>query len=148
MRLTKFSLFQFSLVGISLLSPVLGYCGNTNNRAKLVGAYFSRAHDAGKEGSFMNLSLGWDGSATVTEDPGNGATITLFGHWTDSGSGITITFPPEEGKPTEPAMAFASEHDGLQAVIWNHATWGKENPPMMKKGGQKVKDLYWFNQNR
>ena len=32
----------------------------------------------------MNLSLGPDGTATVTEDPGNG-TKTLFGHWVDSG---------------------------------------------------------------
>ena len=38
-------------------------------------------------------------------------------------------------------------HDGLQAVTWDHAAWGKENPPPMKKGGAKVKQLYWFTQN-
>ena len=95
----------------------------------------------------MNLSLGSDGSATVTEDPGNSTTTTLFGHWADSGSQITVTFDAQEGNPAEPAMAFAPGHDGLQAVSWNHATWGKQNPPPMKKGGAKVKDHYWFSEN-
>ena len=53
----------------------------------------------------MNLSLGKDGTATVTEDPGNGAT-TLFGHWVDSGSQVTVTFDAVEGKPVEPPMVF------------------------------------------
>jgi hypothetical protein len=44
-------------------------------------------------------------------------------------------------------MAFQPSHDGLQAVTWNHATWGKANPPPMKKGGAKIKEHYWFTQN-
>ncbi len=90
----------------------------------------------------MNLSLGRDGTATVTEDPGNGST-TLFGHWVDSGSEVTVTFDAVEGKPVEPPMIFQPAHDGLQAVTWNHASWGKGNPPPMKKGF-KVKQLYWL----
>jgi len=90
----------------------------------------------------MNLSLGKDGTATVTEDPGNGAR-TLFGHWVDSGSQVTVTFDAVECKPVEPPMVFAPGHDGLQAVIWNHASWGKVDPPPMKKGF-KVKQLYWL----
>ena len=147
MRLTR-SLFFPLLLGMSSLLPAPACGGATDNRAKLVGAYFSRVHDAGKAGSFMNLSLGWDGSATVTEDPGNGNTTTLFGHWAESANGITITFDPKEGSAAEPAMSFTTGHDGLQAVSWNHDTWGKETPPPMKKGGQKVKDVYWFTQNR
>ena len=92
--------------------------------------------------STMNLSLGRDGTATVTEDPGNGAT-TLFGHWVDSGSQVTVTFDAVEGKPIEPPMVFPTGHDGLQAVTWNHASWGKVDPPPMKKGF-KVKQLYWL----
>jgi hypothetical protein len=134
MRLSRPALFQVALFGM-------------NARSKFVGVYMSRTHDGGKDGSFMNLSLGPDGSATVTEDPGTGTTVTLFGHWTDSGNGVTVSFDAQEGKPAEPVMAFASAHDGLQAVSWNHATWGKENPPPMKKGGQKVKGLYWFTTN-
>ncbi len=58
-----------------------------------------------------------------------------------------VTFDAAEGKPAEPPMAFQPSHDGLQAVTWNHAAWGKENPPPMKKGGAKVKEHYWFTQN-
>ena len=94
----------------------------------------------------MNLSLGPDGSATVTEDPGTG-TKTLFGHWVDTGSQVMVTFDAEEGKPAEPAMAFQPGHDGLQAVTWDRALWGKGNPPPMKKGGYKVKQTYWLTQN-
>lgn len=146
MRLPR-SLFQTSLFGTLLLSPMIAFSSNTNAHSKFVGVYISQAQEGGKEGSFMNLSLGPDGSATVTEDPGNSTTTTLFGHWVDSGSQITVTFDAQEGKPAEPAMAFAPGHDGLQAVSWNHATWGKENPPPMKKGGAKVKDHYWFSTN-
>jgi hypothetical protein len=94
----------------------------------------------------MNLSLGPDGSATVTEDAGNG-TRTLFGHWVDSGNQVLVTFDAAQGKAAEPPMAFQPSHDGLQAVTWNHAAWGKENPPPMKKGGAKIKEHYWFTQN-
>ncbi len=92
----------------------------------------------------MNLSLGADGSATVTEDAGNGAT-TLFGHWADTGGQVAVTFDALDGKPAEPRMVFQPAHDGLQAVTWNHASWGKVTPPPMKKGS-KVKQLYWFTE--
>ena len=93
----------------------------------------------------MNVSLGPDGSATVTEDAGNGAR-TLFGHWVDSSGQVTVTFDAMQGAPAEPAMVFQAAHDGLQAVTWNHASWGKVAPPPMKKGF-KVKELYWFTTN-
>src|ERR1700677_274867 len=95
---------------------------NTTAHSKFAGVYLSR-----NAGLSMNLSLGKDGTATVTEDPGNGAT-TLFGHWVDTGSQVTVTFDAVEGKPVEPPMVFQPAHDGLQAVTWNHASWGKGNP--------------------
>jgi hypothetical protein len=110
---------------------------NTTAHSKFAGVYLSR-----NVGSTMNLSLGKDGTATVTEDPGSGAT-TLFGHWVDSGSQVTVTFDAVEGKPVEPPMVFQPAHDGLQAVSWNHTSWGKVDPPPMKKGF-KVKQLYWL----
>lgn len=146
MRSIKCLLFQASVCGALLLSPLAAFSGNTNSHSKFVGVYMSQPRDGAKSAAFMNLSLGRDGTATVTEDPGDG-TKTLFGHWVDSGSQVTVTFDAEEGKPAEPAMAFQPGHDGLQAVTWNRATWGKENPPPMKKGGAKVKDLYWFTTN-
>jgi hypothetical protein len=121
-------------------------CGNNAVHSKFVGVYQSRASAGPTAGPSMNLSLGPDGSATVTEDPGN-ATITLFGHWVDSGNQVLVTFDAAQGQPAEPSMAFQPSHDGLQAVTWNHATWGKETPPPMKKGGAKVKEHYWFTQN-
>ena len=139
-------LFHVSLYGALLLSPVAVLAGSADTHSRFAGVYVSRSHVDAKTGPFMNLSLGRDGTATVTEDPGDG-TRTLFGHWVDTGSQVTVTFDAEEGKPAEPAMAFQPGHDGLQAVTWNRRAWGKENPPPMKKGGAKVKDLYWFTTN-
>ncbi len=95
----------------------------------------------------MDMSLGYDRTATVTEDPGNGETKTLFGRWIADGNGVTVTFNPQDGKAAEAAMTFTNGKDGLQASTWNHATWGKEVPPPMKKGGQKVKLHYWTSTN-
>jgi hypothetical protein len=136
-----------SLCAALLLSPIAAVAGSTNGNSRFAGVYVSQMHVEAKTGPFMNLSLGKDGTATVTEDPGTG-TRTLFGHWVDTGNQVTVTFDAQEGEPPEPAMAFQPGHDGLQAVTWNHATWGKENPPPMKKGGAKVKDLYWLTTNR
>jgi hypothetical protein len=144
MILSRF-LLHTSLATTLLLSSMVASADNTNTHSKFVGVYASQIEQGGKTGS-INLSLGPDGSATVTEDPANGNSSTLFGHWVDTGSQVSITFDAQEGK-SEPPMAFALGHDGLQAVTWNHATWGKENPPPMKKGNGKVKSLYWFSEN-
>jgi hypothetical protein len=126
-----------------LASPFgLGALGeHTAGQSRFSGVYLSRLR-----GPFMNVSLGPDGSATVTEDPGNGAR-TLFGHWFDSSGQVTVTFDAMQGRAPEPAMVFQPARDGLQAVTWNHASWGKVAPPPMKKGF-KVKELYWFAENR
>jgi hypothetical protein len=144
MRSASSLVLRVTACGALMLSPLAALCGNTNTHSKFAGVYRSR--DAAKDAGFMNVSLGSDGSATVTEDPGTG-TKTLFGHWVDTGSQVTVTFDAEEGKPAEPAMAFQPAHDGLQAVTWDRALWGKENPPPMKKGGYKVKQTYWLTQN-
>jgi hypothetical protein len=141
------SLVCTSVLGTLLLSPLVAFSSNTNVHAKFAGEYVSRTQEGGRTGSFMNLSLGSDGSATVTEDPGTGTTSTFFGHWADMGGQVTVTFDAQEQSSAEPAMAFAPGHDGMQAVTWNHAFWGKQSPPPMKKGGGKVKDLYWFSTN-
>jgi hypothetical protein len=83
-------------------------------------------------GPAFSVSLGPDGSATVTQDLGKGA-ITTFGHWTDAGSQITVKFDALDGQPADSPMVFQLSHDGLQAVTWNHALWGKTTPPPLKK---------------
>lgn len=79
----------------------------------------------------MGLSLGVDGTATVTEDAGNGA-ITHFGHWMEANNQVEVSFDAVEGKPAEPPMRLQPERDGLRAITWNHVTWGKTRPPVVK----------------
>ena len=78
------------------------FADNTTVHSRFAGVYLSRFTNPS-----MNLSLGRDGTATVTEDTGNGAT-TLFGHWVDSGSQVTVTFDAVEGKTVEPPMVFST----------------------------------------
>src|ERR1700678_2132275 len=138
MRPFRVLLLHLSLArGFVWPSSEAALADNTTTHSRFAGVYLSRFAVPS-----MNLSLGKDGTATVTEDPGNGAT-TLFGHWVDTGSQVTVTFDAVEGKPVEPPMVFQPAHDGLQAVTWNHASWGKVDPPPMKKGF-KVKQLYWL----
>jgi hypothetical protein len=146
MRPTSWFLVQVSVCAVSLLSPISALCGNTSTHSKFVGAYLSQSLDGAKVGPSMDLSLGPDGTATVTEDPGTGTTTTLFGHWVESGNQVMVTFDALEGKTAEPPMLFQPGRDGLQAATWNHATWGKVNPPPMKKGS-KVKERYWLTTN-
>ena len=140
MKRLGFPLLHLPLVCLFLWAlPNSALADSTTMHSKFVGVYLSQA-----AGPSMNLSLGADGSATVTEDSGNGAT-TLFGHWKDSGGQVAVTFDASDGGPAEAPMAFQPAHDGLQAVTWNHASWGKVTPPPMKKGS-KVKQLYWFTE--
>jgi hypothetical protein len=127
-----------------LLLCALPACFAESNaiHSRFTGVYLSHGNNGGKAGPSMNLSLGRDGTATVTEDWGTG-TETLFGHWAESGTQVTVTFDAMEGQPKEPPMVFQPAHDGLQAVTWNHAEWGNQDPPPMKKGF-KVKQLYWL----
>src|ERR1700722_6082139 len=80
------------------------------------GIYTSEAPDttdaSGPAGPAFSVSLGPDGTATVTQDMGKGA-ITTFGHWTDAGSQITIKFDAVGDNPADSPMVFQPSHDGL-----------------------------------
>ncbi len=135
MRTTKQSHLHFVLASAAIVvlalvaTPVFG-------GSRYAGIYSSEAPDTPEPtsaaGPAFSVSLGPDGSATVTQDLGKGA-ITTFGHWTDAGSQVTIKFDPVGDKPADPPMVFQPSHDGLQAVTWNHALWGKTTPPALKK---------------
>jgi hypothetical protein len=43
-------------------------------------------------------------------------------------------------------MVFQPAHDGLQAITWNHSTWGKLSPPPMKNTS-KVKERFTHNKS-
>ncbi len=143
MRPARHLITQVVLAGIILsLAPLAPVCAAANPHSKFAGVYESappaKETPTSKNPS-MSVSLGPDGTATVTEDPGTGSK-TFFGHWVDSGSQVQVTFDAANGAPPEPPMVFQPSHDGLQAVTWNHAFWGKVNPPLMKKGNAK-----WHN---
>lgn len=137
-RWSDFCSIRVALTGaLLLLSPLAGFSDNIS--AKVAGTYFSRT---GKAAPSISVSLGEDGTATVTEDPGKGC-VTLFGHWATVGSQIKVTFDAAEGSAAPPPMIFASSRDELEAVTWNHSDWGNSTPPVMKKG-YKIKQSYWF----
>lgn len=133
------------LVGLAFLIGALSFLslpaalGASPPPPSHAGAYLSHT---GKKGPSLNVSLGKDGTATVTQDPGSG-TSTLFGHWTEDGANLKVTFFPEDGKPAPPPMIFQPTKDGLQAITWDHALWGAKAPPPMQKAS-KVKSSYWF----
>ncbi len=121
-----------------LFAPLAALAGNTSVTSGLAGIYVARV---AKTAPSMTVSLGEDGTATVTGDLGNGA-VTSFGSWQNDGLQIKVTFNAEEGAPAETPMVFQTGHNQLQAISWNHETWGNANPPVMKKG-YKVKYLFW-----
>jgi hypothetical protein len=136
MRTTKHSLLHFVLAGAAIVNLALVAAPVFGSVSKYAGIYSSEAPDTtdatGPAGPAFSVSLGPDGTATVTQDMGKGA-ITTFGHWTDAGSQITIKFDAAGDKPADPPMVFQPSHDGLQAVTWNHTLWGKTTPPPLKK---------------
>ncbi len=121
-----------------LVSPLAVLAANTNTHAGLAGIYVARVD---KKAPSMSVSLGLDGTATVTEDPGTGS-ITSFGQWASDGSQIKVTFNADAGEQAPPPMVFQLLHNKLQPVTWNHEAWGTAHPPTMEKG-YKVKYLFW-----
>jgi hypothetical protein len=122
-----------------LVTPLAALAGNTTDlHPGFAGVYVARVD---KKAPSMTVSLGVDGTATVTEDPGTGS-ITSFGHWANDGSQIKVTFNADAGEPVSPPMVFQVLHNKLEAVSWNHEAWGAAHPPTMEKG-YKVKYLFW-----
>jgi hypothetical protein len=121
-----------------LLSPIASFAANTDFHPGFAGIYVARV---AKMAPSMSVSLGADGTATVTEDPGTGS-ITAFGHWVSEGTQVKVTFTAEEGEPAVAPMVFEVAHNKLQAVTWDHEAWGTAQPPVMTKG-YKVKYLFW-----
>jgi hypothetical protein len=120
------------------LSPLAALAGKSTSHSALAGAYITRAP---KTAPTMSVSLGEDGTATVTQDPGQGS-ITSFGHWVADGNQVKVTFNAEADAPPQPPMVFQPVHNKLQPVVWNHDAWGATQPPTLTKG-YKVKYLFW-----
>jgi hypothetical protein len=134
MRNTKLLPLLFAAGAVTALAvaatPI--FASNSKN----AGIYSSRAPEdtdpTKPAGPAFSVSLGPDGTATVTQDTGKGA-MTTFGRWTDAGGQITVKFDAVGEKPADAPMVFQTSHDGLHVVTYNHTFWGKINPPEMKK---------------
>jgi hypothetical protein len=81
----------------------------------------------------MSLSLGDDGTATLTQSPDAVNEITSFAHWTHQGDTIRLNFDPVDRQPTPPPMTFHWQHKTLTAVVWNRSLWRSVAPPTMKR---------------
>ena len=85
----------------------------------------------------MTLSLGDDGTATLTQSPDAVNEITSFGRWVRQGDMIMLTLDPAGKQAAPPPMSFRLAHKTLTPVSWNHNLWRTAPPPAMKR--MKVK---------
>jgi hypothetical protein len=108
------------------------------------GAYAIRHHT-------IELSLGEDGSATLTESPDAVSSTTRFGHWTYGEHRLTVTLDSaNDSAPTESpgqhdgtvaaqakssgnVLVFTVGHGELIPATWDAAVWGKAGPPHLKR---------------
>jgi hypothetical protein len=81
----------------------------------------------------MTLSLGDDGTATLTQSPDAANEITSFGRWVRQGDMILLTLDPAGKQSAPPPMTFRLAHKTLTPVLWNHSLWRTAPPPAMKR---------------
>jgi hypothetical protein len=81
----------------------------------------------------ITLSLGADGTATLTQSPDATSEITNFGHWTHEGDRIKLTFDPVENQPTPAPMTFRLEKKTLTVVTYSHQLWPMLPPPPLHR---------------
>jgi hypothetical protein len=112
------------------------YSGETRTKTESLSQ--SETNDFATKHHTINVSLGADGSATVSQSPNGDDEVTNFGTFKVSGGQITITFDaPPDGKGSTPApMVLSTGHNELTAVTYDHSLWGKLPPPSMHKGGE------------
>ncbi len=124
-----------------------------NDRAKYAGVYKGETRakdetrDQSNEGTYANrhhtitLSLGKDGSATLTQSPEGTDEITSFAHWTHEGDTIKLTFDPLKDQPTPSPMTFRLEKKNLVPVLYNHDLWRTLPPPALHRAGSSEAEL-------
>jgi hypothetical protein len=81
----------------------------------------------------MTLSLGDDGTATLTQSPDAVNEITSFGRWVRQGDIIMLTLDPAGKQAALPPMTFRLAGKTLTPVLWNHSLWRSTPPPAMKR---------------
>jgi hypothetical protein len=86
----------------------------------------------------ITLSLGRDGTATLTQSPDGTHEITSFAHWSHDGDTIKLNFDPVDQQPTPAPMSFRLDHKALTPVVWNHDLWRKLPPPTLHRSREGV----------
>ncbi len=101
------------------------------------GAFAARHHT-------IELSLGPDGTATVTQSPDAVSETTGFAHWNVSGDQLMLVFdvaaaanpavpePNQTSQPTPP-LTFAISHGELTPIAWDHSLWKAQGPPKLHR---------------
>lgn len=101
------------------------------------GSYATRHHT-------ITLSLGEDGSATLTQSPDGTNEITSFAHWSHAGDQIKLSFDLVDKDSTSPPMTFRLERKTLTPLAYDHALWHTLPPPPLhrvKSGATPDNDL-------
>ena len=86
----------------------------------------------------ITLSLGRDGTATLTQSPDGVHEITSFAHWSHDGDVINLKFDPVDQQPTPAPMSFRLDHKALTPVVWNHDLWRALPPPALHRSREGV----------
>ena len=81
----------------------------------------------------MTLSLGGDGTATLTQSPDAANEITSFGRWVRQGDMITLTLDPVGKQATPPPVTFRLAGKTRTPVSWNHNLGPTAPPPAMTR---------------
>ena len=113
------------------------YTGETRTKTESLSQ--SEMQDYSLKHHGIDISLGGDGSATVSQSPHGDDEMTSFGHFKVSGGQVVITFdPPPDGKSATPApMSFSTGHNELTPVAYDHSLWGKLPPPSLHRAGNE-----------
>jgi hypothetical protein len=81
----------------------------------------------------MTLSLGKDGSATLTESPDAVSETTRFAHWSYADGQITLRFDPLPNGTTPAPEVYSVNHHELTPVVWDHQLWKNLPPPKLER---------------
>jgi hypothetical protein len=122
------SLLPLALL-VALPLAVLG----KEDLSKYTGTYKGETRTTRHQTLTLTLSLGDDGTATLTQSPDAVSEITSFGHWTHQGDMIELDFDPLDRQPAPPPMTFRRQHRTLIPVVWNHSLWRTIPPPSIKR---------------
>ncbi len=81
----------------------------------------------------ITLTLGKDGTATLTESPDAVSETTRFAHWSYADEQITLRFDPLPDGTTPAPESYSVNHHELTPVVWDHHLWKTLPPPKLER---------------